>query len=64
MCEYCRRYTCPSSCPNAPEPPIFGKCSSCGTDIKYGYDYYDIDGYYYCERCIDKHRMTAELEDV
>ena len=64
MCEYCRQYTCPSSCPNAPEPPVFAECSLCGNDILDGDDYYEINGDYYCEDCIDERRRTAEVDYV
>ena len=64
MCEVCRQYPCHSSCPNAPDPPLFAKCYSCGAEILYGDDYYDIGGDIYCEDCIDEFRKTAEVEDV
>lgn len=64
MCEVCRRYPCHSSCPNAPEPPVFGVCYRCGSDIYYGDEYYDILGNYYCKECIDWCRQFAEAEDV
>ena len=64
MCEICRQYICPSGCPNAPEPPVFVECVGCGSDIMDGDDYYDIDGDYYCEDCIDQRRKTAEVEYV
>ena len=61
MCEICHKYTCPSSCPNAPAPQRFARCSACGADIIDGDDYYDIDGDYYCEDCIYESRKTAEV---
>ena len=64
MCEICRQFICPSACPNAPAPPVFSKCYGCGVDILDGDDYYDIDGDYYCEDCIDERRKTAEVENV
>ena len=64
MCEYCRQSICPSSCPNAPEPPVFAECCECGAEILLGDDYYDINGDYYCEECIHVRRKTAEVEDV
>ena len=64
MCEICRQYPCHSSCPNAPDPPVFAVCYSCGTEILYGDDYYDVCGNVYCEDCIDEFRKTAEVEDV
>ena len=63
-CECCRMYTCPSSCPNAPDPPVFAECVGCGNDILDGDDYYDINGDYYCEDCIYERRKTAEVEYV
>lgn len=64
MCEVCRRYPCHSSCPNAPEPPMFAHCVMCGSDILYGEEYYDIYGDYYCENCMSSCHKTAEGEDV
>lgn len=64
MCEYCRQHPCPAACPNAPAPLVFAKCSECGNEILDGEDYYDIDGDFYCEDCIEERRKTAEVEDV
>ena len=64
MCEYCRQYKCPASCPNAPEPSVFAECAECGFEIFDGDDYYDINGKYYCEECIENCRKIAEVEDV
>ena len=62
MCSICRQTPCHPRCPNAPEPPSFGKCVKCNTKILDGDDYYDIDGEYYCEDCIHESRKTAEVE--
>lgn len=35
------------------------ECDLCGTPVETGYDYYDIDGLYVCERCVDRSRKTA-----
>lgn len=63
MCELCRQYRCPASCPNAEEPPVVEKCIHCGDYIREGEDYYDIDGAIWCEECIDNSRKTAELPE-
>lgn len=61
MCDICRNYTCPGSCPNAPAPDEFGRCLHCGQVIYDGDDYYDIDGEIWCEDCIWECRKTAEV---
>lgn len=62
MCDFCRRFTCDSRCPNAPEPrPVF-VCSGCGKNICEGDDYYDILGEQFCEKCIESVRREAEYD--
>lgn len=34
------------------------ECDECGHEIEDGEIYYDIDGYLYCEKCMDKYRKT------
>jgi len=34
------------------EPEIAFSCDSCGDDISFGDDYYDVDGNRYCEGCV------------
>lgn len=62
MCEICRQSICPSGCPNAPDPPVFGECVECGELILVGDDYYDFFGDPYCEKCVDNMRVCAEEE--
>ena len=62
MCQLCRRYTCPSGCPNAPEPPVFGKCEECGAKIYDGDEYYQIGEHKFCESCVSGSYRTAEVE--
>lgn len=62
MCDICKQYKCPSSCPNAPEPPVFARCSECGDKIYDGDVYYEIINEYICEDCVDNARKTAEVE--
>lgn len=62
MCDVCRQHPCDSRCPNAPEPPLFGRCVNCGYKIYDGNEYYDIDGDIWCEDCIDERHKTAEVE--
>lgn len=62
MCDICRTTPCHPFCPNAPEPPVFGRCVNCKEKIFDGDDYYDIDGDIWCEECIDDCRKTAEVE--
>ena len=65
MCEICRKYICPSGCPNAKEPPIFAECEACGMPIYDGDEYYNIDDHKYCESCVHSGYRTAEVyEDV
>lgn len=62
MCEVCRRNPCHPRCPNAPEPPFFAECDSCGCDIYDGDEYYKIDGHNYCEACVQSGYRTAEVD--
>ncbi len=62
MCEICRRFRCPSGCPNAPEPAVFGKCDECGAKIYDGDEYYKIGHHKYCEACVLGGFRTAEVQ--
>lgn len=62
MCDICHYSICPSSCPNAPEPPKFGKCAKCGEIIYDGDEYYEIDEKTYCEACVYESYRTAEVD--
>lgn len=64
MCEYCHQYICPSGCPNAREsdPEIFARCDSCGTKIYDGEEYYELNGQYFCEDCVEEGRKIAEVK--
>lgn len=62
MCEICRRYICPSGCPNAPEPPLFAECEGCGAEIYVGDEYYEIADHKYCEACVLGGYRTAEVD--
>lgn len=64
MCEICRQYVCPSSCPNAPEPPVFARCSMCGAEILEGEEYHEIINEPVCEECVFDSRKTAEVDYV
>lgn len=52
MCDVCHQYPCHPSCPNAPEPPAVEDCMGCNEAIRVGDEYYEIDGYAYCDDCI------------
>lgn len=62
MCEICRHSPCDSRCPNASEPPVFAECEACGMEIYDGDEYYDIDGFNYCESCVRGGYRTAEVD--
>ena len=62
MCDICHRNPCAGGCPNAPDPPIFAKCSECGYDILEGEEYYEIINEPICEECVWKARKIAEVE--
>lgn len=62
MWDICRQTPCDPRCPNAPEPPVFARCSECGAKILDGDDYYEILNEYICEDCVDNARKTAEVE--
>lgn len=61
MCEYCRRYICPSGCPNARVPQIFAECEVCRLDIYEGDEYYEIGEHKFCEACVMGGYRTAEV---
>lgn len=63
MCEICHRSICPSACPNAPEPPVCGRCEECGGDIREGDEYYKIGEHIFCESCVKDGCTIAEQED-
>lgn len=63
MCEYCHKSICPSGCPNASEPPKFGKCEVCKTTIYDGDEYYHIGEHIFCEACVSGGYRTAEVLD-
>lgn len=62
MCQLCRHFICPSGCPNAPEPPVFGECEECGAKIYDGDEYYQIGEHKFCEACVNGSYRTAEVE--
>ena len=62
MCKICLTHPCDSRCPNAPEPPIYARCSMCEKPIYDGDDYYEIDDYNYCESCVRDCWKTAEVD--
>lgn len=62
MCVLCRRFICPSNCPNAPEPPVFADCEECGAKIYDGDEYYQIGEHKFCEACVSGSYRTAEVE--
>ena len=53
MCVLCKRFRCPSNCPNADRPkPVF-VCAKCGYGLRYGDDAYRIDeDTVWCENCM------------
>lgn len=61
MCDICHRHPCAGGCPNAPEPPIFAKCSECGEKIYDGDDYYELINEYFCEECVSNSHKIAEV---
>ena len=61
MCDICWRAICPSGCPNAKEPPKFGKCEECGETIYDGDEYYAIGDHKFCEACVRSSFRTAEV---
>ena len=62
MCDYCHQYTCPSGCPNAPDPPIYAHCEICDEPIYDGDEYYKINEHNYCEACVLNSYRTAEVD--
>lgn len=61
MCEECHQHPCVPGCPNAPEPPIAGKCKECGETIYLGEDATTLDGKMYCQFCIMTNTRPAEI---
>ena len=61
MCDTCFCTPCHPRCPNAPEckeEPVI-TCDVCGKFVYDGDVYYDIDGDFWCEECIERNRKTA-----
>lgn len=48
MCYICMQETCPSGCPNAPEPIPAMRCARCGVALYGGDRHYEG----ICERCL------------
>lgn len=40
MCSECWQTPCHPRCPNAPKPPIRGRCKQCGEELREDYEYY------------------------
>lgn len=62
ICEICRMIPCDSRCPNAPEPPVIYECTTCGAEIRVGERVYKLDGYPYCEECVENAREEVEFD--
>lgn len=43
-----------------PEPTPFGFCTDCGCELYEGDTVLEFDGEYYCDNCVDSHRITLE----
>jgi hypothetical protein len=61
MCIYCHSFPHDARCPNAPEPPLFGRCEECGAEIYDGDEYYEIGDHVFCEACVKGGYRTAEV---
>jgi hypothetical protein len=62
MCEVCHYTPCVPRCPNAPDPPEFGKCDRCGEPVFDGDEYYEEpDGDVLCESCADNMTTSDAL---
>jgi formylmethanofuran dehydrogenase subunit E len=55
---------CSSRCPNAPDPPVIYECTSCGEGIVVGDYVYKLDGYPYCESCVEDAREEVSFDDL
>ena len=53
---------CDARCPNAPDPPVIYECTSCGGEIRVGERVYKLDGYPYCEECVEHAREEVEFD--
>jgi hypothetical protein len=63
ICKICRRIPCDSRCPNAPEPPTVYECTSCHGEIRVGDFAYVLDGFAYCEECVENSRKEVGWDD-
>jgi hypothetical protein len=63
ICEICRRIPCDSRCPNAPEPPAIYECTSCHGEIRVGEWVVKLDGFPYCEECVENGRKEVSFDD-
>lgn len=64
MCNECNMSICPSRCPNAheSEPEVFARCDSCNAKIYDGEEYYKLNGFCFCEYCVEGAHKTAEVD--
>lgn len=61
MCEICKRYKCPSSCPNAEESEPVHICEKCKHPIYEGDFAYRInEEIVWCENCMMDAGFTAK----
>lgn len=63
MCEICHMYRCPAGCPNAPEPPAVHFCKICDEAIRVGEEFYEMDGKFYHEECLEDNAVYILIED-
>ena len=61
ICDICRKPTCDSRCPNAPEAPVVCECDLCGEAIREGDYLFRLGEMKYCEECVEYGREEAEL---
>lgn len=53
MCEYCMSYPHIPGCPAEPEPKSVHTCALCGWGIYEDEEFYQINGQYYHDVCLE-----------
>ena len=54
--------TCYDYRPERAKPLIIDRCSSCGSAIYEGEEYFDINRQSYCKECVENSKKEAERE--
>ena len=62
MCEICHQTFCPEGCPNYEIKRSCAVCDGCHEQLPVGAKIVDINGYTFCEACVDDMNAWDVLE--